>query len=171
MLKFKKTGNIEVDQDIKIIMDRLYKFVDTDYYSNNQHRWPSNNIEFSPSGKNFYGKINQNGFYISGKHKLFRKKFDDIEIKGKFIANHDSTLVEYEINSKPQNLLILIIINIALISILFIIPYASGLESEKMKGYIGIPILLVLLNIWIPSGLKKKLRQGEVKIKEIITTS
>ena len=170
MLKFKKIGNIKVDQNIKVIQDRLNKVVDTDYYSDNQHKWPSNNIELRPLGKIFYGQINNSGFYISGKHKLFREKFDGIEINGKFIEKNGETQIEYEISSKPQELIILIIINIVLISILFIIPYATGLESEKMKGYIGIPILLLYLNICIPIGLRKKLSKSEIKIKEIITT-
>jgi len=101
---------------------------------------------------------------------LFRKKFDEIEINGKFEDIKSKTKIEYNINSKPQNLIILLIINIVLISILFILPNASGLESEKMKVYIVIPLLLVVFNLGIPLELKKKVRQGEEILKEIITT-
>ena len=170
MLKFKKVGNVKVDQNIKVIQDRLNKVVDMEYYYDNQHKWSSNNIELRSTEKIFYGQINNSGFYISGKYLLFREKFDDIEINGKFIEKDGKTQIEYEISSKPHKLIVLIIINIVLISSLFIIPYASGLESEKMKGYIGIPILLLYLDISIPIGLKKKLSKSEKKLKEIITT-
>jgi len=170
MLKFKNKGNIEVEQSIKVIQDRLFKYVDTEYYSDNKHKWPFNNIEINPTGRNLYGQIRNDGFYISGKSKLFRKKFDEIEINGKFEDIKSKTKIEYNINSKPQNLIILLIINIVLISILFILPNASGLESEKMKVYIVIPLLLVVFNLGIPLELKKKVRQGEEILKEIITT-
>lgn len=170
MLKIKRIGNIEIDQNVKVVQNRLYNMVDTEYYSEKKHKWPSNNIEFNFSGKNLYGEVNGIEFYISGKHKLFREKFDDIEIKGKFIENNGKTKVEYEVSSKPGTIVSLIIVNLCLIIILLILPAASGLDSAKMIGYIGIPVFLLLLDTWFPFDLKRKLERGEIILKEIITT-
>lgn len=170
MFKLKRKGQIIVEASKQIVVDRLHKSIDTNYYSENQHKWPTNNIEINPSGKLFYGIITDSEFYISGKKKLFRKEFNDIEIRGEVSINQNSTVVDYTINSKPQNMIILMIINMILILMLLFIPYALGLESEKIKGYMGIPILLVFLNFLIPFGLRRKLKQGELKLKEIITT-
>ena len=170
MLKIKKTGNIETEQKLEFVQDRLYKIIDTEYYSEKQHKWPSNNIEFSFNGKNLYGEISSTKFYISGKHRLFRKKFDDIEIKGRFIEDKGKTRVEYEVSSKPQTIFSLIIVNLFFVLILLTLPIASGPESAKMSGYIGIPIFLLLFNIWFLFDIKRKLKQGEITLKKIITT-
>lgn len=166
----KHSGSIQINTGIEVINDRLVNNVDTKYFLENMQKWPSNNIEFCQKGKSLYGQADQNGFYISGKHKVFSRNIDSIEIKGKYTRKASETLIEYEIKPKAHKLIILIVINLMLTGIVMATYNRSELDGERSGIYSGIFIILLLVNILIPLGIKKELKSAEKKLIRMLTT-
>ena len=154
-LTIKKQGRFSIDSKKNHLIDLLFRKIDTSYYFDNKHKWSNNNLIYQSSEKKLYGKLIHDQFSFSEKHQFLKPTLHQIELKGTVVENNDISLVEYKINTKPEELISLIAINLIILST-FMIP-----SNEVITQLITL-LFLILLNITTLLVLKHKIKNPKL---------